>query len=92
MNYSLLAATPLFRGITQTEIESMLICLNAREREYPKDTAILRAGDTTHELGLVLAEVFPLRAMIFGETRQFSIILAPAVYLLKPMRVFRVKH
>ena len=55
MNYSLLAATPLFRGITQTEIESMLICLNAREREYPKDTAILRAGDTTHELGLVLA-------------------------------------
>ena len=55
MIFPLLATTPLFRGITQTEIESMLICLNAREREYPKDAAILRAGDITHELGLVLS-------------------------------------
>lgn len=55
MNYLLLAATPLFRGITQTEMESILVCLNAREREYPKKAAILRAGDTTHELGLILS-------------------------------------
>lgn len=55
MNYKFLTTTPLFRGIMQAEIESMLICLNAREREYPKDAVILRAGDTTHELGLVLS-------------------------------------
>lgn len=55
MDYSLLTTTPLFRGITQIEIEPMLVCLNAREREYPKKSLILRAGDTTHELGLVLS-------------------------------------
>lgn len=55
MNYSLLTASPLFWGIAPKEIESMLICLNTREREFLKDTAILRAGDTTRELGLILA-------------------------------------
>lgn len=54
MNYFFLSNTPLFHGITEREIEQLLTCLHAREQEYRKDETILRAGNTVHEIGLVL--------------------------------------
>lgn len=55
MNNSLLATTALFRGISHTEIESMLTCLHARKQTFQKDRTILRLGDVTDELGMVLS-------------------------------------
>lgn len=54
MDTKFLVDTPLFRGLPAAELDAMLRCLRARERHYRKDAVILRAGDTTRELGLVL--------------------------------------
>ena len=53
MNLHFLQNTPLFHGIREEEIGSMLGCLNAREKAYRKDETILRAGSTTSSIGLV---------------------------------------
>lgn len=55
MDYIFLAATPLFRGTTPEEIQGMLTCLRAQEKKYEKGSMIFRAGDTVHEVGLVLS-------------------------------------
>ena len=36
MNYSFLSNTALFHGIREDELQEMLPCLNAHEREYQK--------------------------------------------------------
>lgn len=53
MNSLFLSNTPLFHGIREDEIDSMMSCLYAREKSYKKDEIILRAGNTTSEIGLV---------------------------------------
>ncbi|MBR3154744.1 MAG: Crp/Fnr family transcriptional regulator, partial [Lachnospiraceae bacterium] len=53
MNSLFLSNTPLFHGIRENEIESMMNCLYAREKSYKKDEIILRAGNTVSEIGLV---------------------------------------
>lgn len=45
----------LFFGVSEEELTSMLTCLKAETREYPKDAFILRAGDTAESVGLVLS-------------------------------------
>ncbi len=55
MNLLFLASTPLFHGIKEDEIQTMLPCLHARERAYQKDEIIYRAGATVSEIGLVLS-------------------------------------
>ena len=55
MNNSLLTQTQLFEGIRESEIEDLLRCLTVREKCYPKDAVIHRAGDSICEIGLVEA-------------------------------------
>lgn len=55
MDYQLLASSPLFHGTTPKEIETMLSCLKAKERNFSKNTFLYRAGEQVHELGLVLS-------------------------------------
>lgn len=50
----LIARSPLFRGIEPDEIQAMLGCLDARRRRVPKGDALLRVGDVTTSMGLVL--------------------------------------
>ncbi|NPD31114.1 Crp/Fnr family transcriptional regulator [Eggerthellaceae bacterium zg-1084] len=50
----ILVRTPLFRGTTPEQAVSMLDCLGAQKRSYLKDERILRMGDVTESLGLVL--------------------------------------
>lgn len=47
--------TELFRGASQAEIEEMLRCLDTELRRYRKGETILRMGDRTRRLGLVLS-------------------------------------
>ena len=52
---SVIRSSQLFSGISEDEIRSMLSCLNAETEEYPKDAFVLRAGDTSDAIGLVLS-------------------------------------
>ena len=45
----------LFQGVKEEEMRNMLSCLNAGKRTYKKGEMILRAGDPTGEIGLVLS-------------------------------------
>ncbi len=53
MNLMFLSNTMLFHGVREDEISSMLGCLEVKEKKYKKDDIILRAGDTTTNIGLV---------------------------------------
>ncbi len=55
MKKSFLRQTPLFRGMTEDDIEKALHGLNAVERDYQKGAVILRAGDPTARMGLLLS-------------------------------------
>ena len=50
----ILRNTPFFQGMTEEEILSVLHCVNARIIRKNKDQYILRVGDTTQTMGLVL--------------------------------------
>lgn len=55
MDYNFLSKTVLFRGVTPEEAREMLQCLGAEERHYCKGETILRAGEPTRVMGLVLS-------------------------------------
>lgn len=48
-------ASPLFEGIEDNELQSVLRCLSPVIRFFDKGAYILRQGDCTEELGLVLS-------------------------------------
>jgi CRP-like cAMP-binding protein len=52
-----LRGAPLFSGMDDAEIDSLLPCLNARERSYQKGEIIFLAGDVAEAIGLVLEGV-----------------------------------
>lgn len=47
-------SNPLFRGMTDAEMDAALPYLSARKRVYDKGALILRSGEVTRDLGLVL--------------------------------------
>lgn len=55
MNTFFLANTQLFRGISESEITELLLCLEAHERSFQKGDTIFRAGSSVDEFGLVLS-------------------------------------
>lgn len=67
-NYlNLLSKTPLFMGTTPDEIAPMLGCLGAHKKTYSKDDRILRVGDITSSIGLVLeGSVLLLKEDVWG--------------------------
>ncbi len=54
MNHLFLSHTALFHGLTEQEITEALSCLSIREVRCARHETILRAGDTTAEIGLVM--------------------------------------
>lgn len=55
MDYSRIAGTELFAGATPAETESMLGCLGAEQRDYPRGSVLYRMGEPVTSLGLVLS-------------------------------------
>ena len=53
--FPVLHAAPLFSGISDEELATMLSCLGARIDTFPKGSRLLRAGEAVEEVGLVLA-------------------------------------
>ena len=52
--YPLLCSSGLFMGISEEELTAMLSCLAPKKESYPKDAFVLRAGDTTEAIGMIL--------------------------------------
>lgn len=53
MDFSFLAGTSLFRGISAEELERIRPCLGIYEKHYAKGSVIYRAGDVISDVGLV---------------------------------------
>lgn len=51
----LLARTALFQGLTEEELRQTMDCLGAVKRRYPRQSFLLRAGDQTQSVGLLLS-------------------------------------
>ena len=52
--YPVLRTVPLFAGMEEGELTSLLACLNALKRTYEKGGRILRAGEPVRNVGIVL--------------------------------------
>ena len=66
-------SSSLFSGISETELVAMLSCLETREERFPKDTFLLRAGDTAESIGLVLSgSVLVVQEDIWGNRNILS--------------------
>lgn len=53
--YAMLRNTPLFAGISEEDLDTMLSCLGATVRNYEKNEILLMAGTTVTNMGIVLA-------------------------------------
>lgn len=53
-NFEILRKCPLFNGIEDNDLMSMLGCLDAKERRYKNGDTILAEGDSAKYLGIVL--------------------------------------
>ncbi len=64
-----MATTLLFKGIGSDEVQSVLGCLGARRKRYPKGAYLLHRGDRTSSLGLVLSGAVVMQAVdVWGNT------------------------
>ena len=55
MDYRFLSETALFRGMSPEEVKSMMSCLQAFTRSYPRGSIIHHTGDTIRSVGMVLS-------------------------------------
>lgn len=53
-NYKTLMLSPLFKGITEQDMDGMLNCLGASEKKYSKNDVILLAGTKVSSVGLII--------------------------------------
>lgn len=66
----------IFSGVNDDEIEAMLKCLNAREERFGKDNYILRSGEATEEIGIILSgSAFIIQEDFWGNRNILSNIL-----------------
>ena len=72
---SVIRSSQLFLGITEEEIAAMLTCLDTKTESFPKDTFLLRAGDTTESIGLVLSGSSVLNVSVSAETPVIAMFL-----------------
>lgn len=52
---SVIRSARLFSGISEEELNAVLRCLRAEKKDFPKEAFVLRAGDASDSIGLVLA-------------------------------------
>lgn len=69
--------SPLFAGVKESDIASMMHCLSAKERNYKKNEYIFHTGDPINQIGMVLEGIVHMmkedvwgNVMILGEATQ----------------------
>jgi CRP-like cAMP-binding protein len=55
--FEMIQGNPLFAGISHSDFEKMLGCIDARTHSYGKGESILLAGDAVGHMGLILSGV-----------------------------------
>lgn len=78
---SMMRTCHLFDDIPEEKYDAVLTCLDAKQRTVPKDSLLLRIGDSKKRAGVVLSGV--LRISLYSEDGN-----PLTVDLLKPGRVF----
>lgn len=53
-NHPSVLHSPLFAHMTAAQVESLLLCLQAKRGDYPKGAALLRVGEPVTHIGLLL--------------------------------------
>ena len=80
----ILRNSPFFQGMTEEEILSVLHCVNASVHHKKKDEYILRVGDSTESMGLVLrGSVLVLQEDLWGH-RNIIHRIGPGEYFAEP--------
>ena len=80
----ILRNSPFFQGMTEEEILSVLHCVNATVQHKKKDEYILRVGDRTESMGLVLrGSVLVLQEDLWGH-RNIMHRIGPGEYFAEP--------
>lgn len=70
---AVLRSSQLFSGVSENELTDMLSCLDTRKESFPKDTFLLRVGDTAESIGLVLSgSVLIIQEDIWGNRNILS--------------------
>ena len=65
--FDILKKSPLFFGLSDQEIESMLQCLRGKQAAYKKNESVFLAGSPAGEIGVVLeGRVEVSRSDLFG--------------------------
>lgn len=66
-------SSQLFSGISENELSAVLSCLDTRKESFPKDTFLMRVGDTAESVGLVLSgSVLIIQEDIWGNRNILS--------------------
>lgn len=55
LNYSVLKNIPLFNGISEDELDTMLDCLGAKMKEFDKNQIIFWEGEESEYIGILLS-------------------------------------
>ena len=68
-----LRSSPLFSGISAEEASAMLSCLQAENKDFPKEAFLLHAGDTAESIGLILSgSILVIQEDIWGNRNILS--------------------
>ena len=71
--FPVVRSSALFSGISEDELTAMLACLNAEEKDFPKEAFLLRAGDTAESIGIVLSgSILVIQEDIWGNRNILS--------------------
>jgi len=78
---TVLQACPLFYGLTETELSSLLGCLSAKQARYDKNAFVFHAGDPAESVGVVLSgAVHILREDYWGNRKILARIEAGGLF------------
>ena len=76
-NYEILKLVGLFKGIEETDLEPLLVCINARTQNLNKGEIILLAGDQPKFVGIVLSGQLHIIREDYDGNRSLIALLTP---------------
>ena len=69
----IIRSSQLFSGISDEELADILSCLDTKKESFPKDTFLMRVGDTAESIGLVLSgSVLVIQEDVWGNRNILS--------------------
>ena len=89
----ILKKSPLFGGLKEEEIHTVLSCLSAQKSSYPKSSFILRLGEKAKSIGLLLsgrgADARAVEAEVLLAARGLQVLQVVAITRGEPVSRWR---